>query len=114
MARCRCQSEACSCSMSAGEGMAVSGSGSPTDPWVVSAVPSSAGTLRVEDTFTIDLVLTGQGTLGSPYVLKANASQVPGGISTGHGISGVGNGVSPLRLNVCTYDDLAAIAACAG
>jgi len=113
MARCRCQSEACSCSLRPGEGVGISGSGSPTDPWVVSAIPSSAGTLRVEDTFTIDLVLSGQGTLAEPYVLKANASSVPGGISTGHGIAGAGNGANPLRLNVCTYDDLAAAAACA-
>jgi len=112
MARCRCQSETCTCTLRAGEGMSVSGSGSPSDPWVLSASPSSQGTLRVEDTFTIDLVLSGSGTVAEPYVLRANASQVPGGITVGHGLIGVGNGISPLRINLCTYDDIAALAAC--
>lgn len=113
MARCRCQSENCTCSVRAGTGISISGSGSPSDPWTISAPPSAAGTLRVEDTFTIDLVLSGAGTQDDPYVLRANASSIPGGISTGHGISGLGNGPSPLRIDLCTYDDIAAIAACA-
>jgi hypothetical protein len=113
MARCRCQSENCTCAVKAGTGVIITGSGSPADPWTVNAIPSAAGTLRVEDTFTIDLVLSGSGTGTDPYVLRANASQVPGGLTTGHGITGLGNGAQPLRLDVCTYDDLAAVAACA-
>ena len=112
MARCRCQSENCTCAISAGAGVTITGGGSPNDPWVVSSSPSSSGTLRVEDTFTIDLVLSGTGTMADPYVLRANASEVPGGISTDFGISGAGNALDPLRLNICSYDDLAA--ACAG
>jgi len=113
MARCRCQSENCTCAVRAGAGVSISGSGSPGDPWTINAVPNASNTLRVEDTFTIDLQLSGAGTLESPFVLRANASQVPGGLSTGHGITGLGNGPSPLRLDVCTYDDLAAVTACA-
>jgi hypothetical protein len=97
----------------AGSGVTISGSGSPGDPWTINAIPLSTGTIKVEDTFTIDLVLSGAGTLSDPYVLRANASQIPGGLSTGHGITGLGNGPSPLRLDVCTYDDLAAVTACA-
>jgi hypothetical protein len=113
MARCRCQSEACTCAIRAGEGVAVSGSGSPSDPWVVSAPPDSSGTLRVQDTPTIDLVLSGEGTLENPYILTGHTSSLPGGISTGHGITGLGNGANPLRIDLCTYDDIAALAACA-
>jgi hypothetical protein len=113
MARCRCLSENCVCSAEPGEGIAISGSGSPADPWVISATPNSAGTLQVQDTLTIDLVLTGAGTLADPYTISGNTSSLPGGISTGHGITGNGSGPAPLRIDLCTYDDLAAAAACA-
>jgi hypothetical protein len=111
MARCRCQSENCTCQVAAGDGIDITGSGSPSDPWVITSESSSSGTIQVVDSVTIDMVLEGTGTVGDPYLISANASTVPGGISTDFGISGAGNALDPLRLNICTYDDL--VAACA-
>lgn len=111
MARCRCEAAECTCVARAGANVVITGTGSPPDPWIISATPASQGTLTVEDSFTIDLTLTGLGTIASPYKLVAHASQVPGGITTGLGITGLGNGPDPLRIDLCSYDDLAA--ACA-
>lgn len=78
MARCRCQSENCTCAVRPGAGVGITGSGSPNDPWVISSPPASSGTLRVQDTQTVDLVLSGTGTQSDPYTLRANVIGVPG------------------------------------
>jgi len=114
MARCRCQSELCVCAVSAGAGISISGSGSPNDPWVISSVASVRGLINVKDTPTLDLTLTGQGTASSPFLLSGNViAGVPGSPITGHGLSGLGIVSNPLRIDLCTYGDLAAAAACA-
>jgi len=99
--------------MEAGVGATIEGSGSPTDPWVVSVTGFPQGALQVADTQTIDLDMRGAGTTADPYVITGKTSSLPGGISTGHGITGDGSGLAPLRLDVCTYDDLLALKACA-
>lgn len=69
MAKCGCAGGTCSCAITAGTNVSVTGTGSTTNPYVV----SSTGTaLTVQDSSTIDLTLTGEGTAVNPLLLRAD------------------------------------------
>lgn len=71
MAGC-CGKSTCSCIINAGSGIEVTGSGTATDPYVItSSVNDLSQYLRVEDTTTVNMSLTGTGTDGDPLVLRA-------------------------------------------
>lgn len=67
-----CTGSGCACIVEAGAGIAVTGSGTPTDPYViVSTVVDLSQFLRVVDTTSINLTLTGTGTADDPLTLRA-------------------------------------------
>lgn len=67
-----CGNSGCSCIIDAGAGVAVTGSGTPTDPYVIaSTVTDLSGFLQVIDTESVNLQLTGTGTLEDPLQLRA-------------------------------------------
>lgn len=75
MARCGCSGSTCSCLITAGAGVAVSGTGTEANPYVIDVVGSDiSGTVRVQDTATVDMSLTGSGSTADPYVLSAAAT----------------------------------------
>lgn len=76
MARCGCSgSSGCSCVVTGGAGVEVSGSGTGPDPYVIDATGTSiTGTIGVTDTSTVDLTLTGSGSVSDPYNLSADAA----------------------------------------
>lgn len=174
MARCRCAEGSCGCVIHPGPNTTVTGTGSSRDPYVISST-TAATALDVADTATVDLSLTGLGTVASPWLLTAEMTQagaligftdttdidmevtgtgsqadplsisasiplieLTGGVSgdvltndgTGvyrpvapaagggiasvvvdFGITGDGTAAYPLRIDICTYDQLKA--ACA-
>lgn len=74
MARNRCTCDGlCSCQIVGGEGIDVTGSGSATDPYRVDST-ASGGNLTVQDTGTVDLTLSGDGSRKTPYHLSAQAT----------------------------------------
>jgi hypothetical protein len=71
MARC-CGGATCACKVEAGRHVTITGTGSAQDPFVIAADTH----LETEDTNQFQLVLNGNGTLASPWVLQVlyNAS----------------------------------------
>jgi len=72
MARCRCSEATCNCVLTTGGGFTLTGSGSPTDPWVLTAIPQSTGTVEVLDTGSLDLVRTGNGVQTDPTIISGH------------------------------------------
>ena len=70
--RCGCASQDCSCTITAGDGIQVTGTGSKTNPYVVTLVQTSGFT--VADSASVDLTLSGAGTVDDPTVLTAVAT----------------------------------------
>ena len=67
-----CGGGACACIVNAGNGIEVTGSGTPNDPYLIaSTVGGLADLLRVRDTSSVNLVLTGSGSQGDPLELQA-------------------------------------------
>ena len=117
----------------------MSGDGSAELPFIISGGSSATGTVRFEDTPEVDFTVVGVGSTANPYVVTATSpwvdpqpgapgdvltkqadgtwvagapATVPAGsISTGPGLSGDGSSSAPLRLDLCTYDQLAALCA---
>lgn len=68
MARCGCASSSCSCLITGSGGVVVTGSGSAENPYVI-----NGSNFGVTDSPTIDMTLSGDGTLGNPYRISAAA-----------------------------------------
>lgn len=103
MARCRCADTACTCSVQGGLGIVVSGNGAPATPYVLSTC------VHCEAPGNIGDVLTRQ--FDGTYAPGPPSQVAPGTIITEDSLSGDGTFAAPLRVNLCTYDDL--MAACA-
>lgn len=72
MARCgTCGSNSCACVIQAGTGITVTGAGTLANPYIVTATGGGgAGSIvTVGDTPTIDLSISGDGSVGTPYVI---------------------------------------------
>lgn len=69
MSRCGCASTSCSCLVAGSNGVTVSGVGSSANPYTISG-PHMA----VNNTSTVNLTLTGDGTAFAPYTFSADAS----------------------------------------
>jgi hypothetical protein len=69
---CGCGNAGCACIIQPGAGIAVTGSGSTTDPYVIeSTISGLSQFLTVLDTPTVNLTLTGAGTVADPLLLRA-------------------------------------------
>lgn len=119
MAKC-CGSRGCTCTVIAGLGVTVDGNGSPTSPYIISAGSASTA-LRVTDTPSVDLTLTGTGTAGAPYdvsaVVRLDPTPPGGGsnlissgpeglyveMATGCGLAGAGTTGDPLTAAVAPW-----------
>lgn len=61
--------------MRAGLGIEITGSGTPTDPYEVASSLNDLGELfRVADTTSVNLTLTGTGSVGDPLELRATST----------------------------------------
>lgn len=58
----------CNCSIVPGPNTTVTGTGDPEDPYVITA---GTAALQVTDTNSVDLTLTGDGQVGTPYNVSA-------------------------------------------
>lgn len=136
MARCRC-ADACSCGIEAGPGVVITGTGTLTDPWVISALdPFASGAATFNNTPEVEFTLAHgppvsvitatlpwvdpfTGDTGDVLMRKADGrwaagpptSVPPGSVVMGPGLSGDGSAGDPVRINLCSYDELKA--ACA-
>ena len=66
--KCGCAGNSCSCKVIAGENAKVRGTGAQNNPIIIDALPMS---LSVQDTTTVDLTLTGSGSVSNPWELTA-------------------------------------------
>lgn len=73
MPRCDCAGSTCQCLIQAGQGIQISGSGNTNNPYVITSTATIAGSLRVQDTRTVDLTAIGAGTPVDPFILSADA-----------------------------------------
>lgn len=70
-----CSSSKCSCILQEGTGINITGSGTTNDPYVIEAtLIDLQNFLRVADTPTVNLTLTGSGTEENPLELRAYAT----------------------------------------
>lgn len=69
MARCGCASSSCSCVVTGAGGVVVSGSGSAENPYVI-----NGANFGVLDSPTVDLTLSGDGTILNPFKISAAAN----------------------------------------
>jgi len=76
MARCGCSNQTCSCKVIPGDNIKITGVGTTAAPYKVSGIPT---VLTVRDSVSIDMVLTGEGTEDSPYLLGADLATEPTG-----------------------------------
>ncbi|HEY6415855.1 MAG TPA: hypothetical protein VIX41_06445, partial [Acidimicrobiales bacterium] len=112
-----------------------SGAGTILDPFVLTAQIDVTPVLEFVDSVDVDWTLIGDGTADVPLTVTADlpwlgdlapaavgfvlakqpdgtwtgsppVTAPVGAINTGHGISGDGSTGDPLRVNVCSYDDL--------
>jgi hypothetical protein len=74
IARCACGNSTCSCVVKGGDGIIVTGNGTSTRPFLVAQ--ESGGQLKnliqVTDTPTLDLVISGDGTVGNKLDIRGN------------------------------------------
>jgi len=77
MARCRCSGDVCICQLRAGTNVRVDGVGSVQSPWIISSLPSSEGTVLVNDTPSVNLESAGVGSQAVPFILTAHAQIAP-------------------------------------
>lgn len=69
-----CAHTSCACILEAGIGIAITGAGTPTAPYIVSSTFNDLSQfLRVQDTSSVDLTLTGTGTTDDPLTLRATS-----------------------------------------
>lgn len=66
--------DVCNCVLVPGAGAGISGTGTPEDPYVISA---GVAALQVTDTATIDLSLSGDGQVGTPYNVSGAVKRDP-------------------------------------
>jgi hypothetical protein len=70
---CGCAGESCGCAIAAGSAITVTGVGSKSNPFKISVDLANfplAQQVKVQDTSSVDLTLTGQGTPADPLVLS--------------------------------------------
>lgn len=72
MTRCGCASQNCSCQINGSDSILVTGDGSRTNPYVITSLV--APNIAVADSGSVDLTLTGSGTIDDPLVLSAVAT----------------------------------------
>jgi hypothetical protein len=70
--RCGCAGQDCSCTVVGGTGISVTGTGSASNPFRIDSTQSL--TFTVADTGSVDLFLSGSGTIDDPTVLTATAT----------------------------------------
>lgn len=76
--RCGCGGSACGCLIEVGQGLTIFGIGTSDDPYVINTDLSQLSqVLSVQDTPTVNLTLTGSGSIVDPMVLTAVATPVP-------------------------------------
>lgn len=97
MARCCGSTGSCVCKVVGGGQVNVSGTGSSQDPFVVEGVT----VLTTQGTEQIDLVLTGDGTADSPWVLMAQYAPT----ATLDGLPDVDETLAPTNGQVLAYDE---------
>lgn len=71
---CGCAGQSCGCSIVNGAGISVTGVGSASNPFIVSidnAAFSIGSQVKVGDTTTIDMSITGDGTPLDPLLIQA-------------------------------------------
>lgn len=69
-----CGHSGCACIVNGGDGITVTGSGSPSDPYVVTSnITELTGLIGVQDSTSVNLTLTGSGTIADPLQLRAVA-----------------------------------------
>lgn len=74
MPACGCAGSTCSCLVMPGAGIRISGTGTAANPYVIEAAASTiSGLLKVTDTPTLDLSLTGVGSVTEPFNLSGVA-----------------------------------------
>lgn len=77
MARCGCASALCTCTIVGdGDNVDVSGLGSASNPYTIAVTPAK---VTVANTGTINMGVTGDGSVAHPYVVSANAKFSPSG-----------------------------------
>lgn len=70
VAGCQCDS-VCTCVLQSGANTTVYGSGSASDPYVIETTPTATDAIRVVDTASVDMSMSGGGTQADPYVISA-------------------------------------------
>jgi hypothetical protein len=81
--------------VTAGDGIDIEGSGTPTDPFIISAeLLDFEGLFTIEDTDTVNLILTGSGVTGDPFLLRAQATIPVEGLSNIYDLAGPAVGES--------------------
>ena len=117
--------------------LSLDGDGTPASPWLLTADSSMAGAITFTDSTEVDFTTSGAGTPGDPMVVSAELPLVeftggmaghvlvqdgtgvfrpappptavpPGAVLTGFGLTGDGSPLAPMRINLCSYDDLKA------
>jgi hypothetical protein len=67
-----CTTGGCACILTAGQGIEIDGSGTTSDPYIITnTITDLTGFLQVQDTASINMILTGAGVDGDPLVLRA-------------------------------------------
>lgn len=78
MGRCDCAKGRCQCGLVAGDGIEITGTGETSSPYTITALAQPlTGQVAVADTATLNLTLTGQGTVGEPYTLSGEVLGAP-------------------------------------
>jgi hypothetical protein len=74
MPSCGCSGASCGCLIQAGAGIRISGAGTGINPYVIDATATGiSGLMKVSDTATVDMSLTGTGSPADPYNVSAVA-----------------------------------------
>ncbi|MEU0181393.1 hypothetical protein ABZ312_09410 [Streptomyces sp. NPDC006207] len=70
MSSCGCGPRQCACTVTAGPGVTVEGNGSAGAPYVISAGPSTT-VVQAADSPSVDVTVSGTGTMADPYLVGA-------------------------------------------